>query len=155
MGFGVLMAIYSPALVMVLAIVNWPAIQSLKAGEYVDWDATIAFTGLFVVLPVVAVFNFLASTRYRFSFDGVEKRGLFRSTIIPWSERPYVQKEKQELSDFVVQPNASSYLSTCFGTRMRLKRSFVNRRGGPMPNLAIPADRDPRERGSRPLNSHR
>ena len=76
-GFGVLMAIYSPALVMVLAIVNWPAIQSLKAGEYVDWDATIAFTGLFVVLPVVAVFNFLASTRYRFCLTGSRNAGCF------------------------------------------------------------------------------
>jgi hypothetical protein len=27
--------------------------------------------------------------------------------------------------------------------------------GYPRPNLAIPADRNPRERGLRPLNSHR
>jgi hypothetical protein len=27
--------------------------------------------------------------------------------------------------------------------------------GQHLPNLAIPADRDPRERGSRPLNSNR
>jgi len=27
--------------------------------------------------------------------------------------------------------------------------------GYPRPNLAIPADRNPRERGPRPLNSHR
>jgi hypothetical protein len=30
-----------------------------------------------------------------------------------------------------------------------------NASGHPRPNLAIPGDRDPRERGSRPLNSNR